>query len=106
MAKRAAAVTVLAVASLLLLKKVENRLRRDNYVSIKVWSDDVDGQMTRVEKLITDRRMQVLNVSIEKDVHQKVIYLEFEVRSTTREVASDLIEGIAATGGVKKVGLE
>jgi putative Mg2+ transporter-C (MgtC) family protein len=102
----ATTVTVLAVLSLLLLKKVENRLRRDNYVSIKVWCDDLDGQMSKIEKLITDSRMEVVHVGIEKDVHQKEIYLEFEVRLTTGWLASDLIDSIVATGGVRKVGLE
>lgn len=102
----AATVTLLAVASLLLLKMVENRLRRDNYVSIKVWCDDTDGQMARIERLITDSRMEVVHVSIEKDVPQKEIYLEFDVRFTTRELASDLIDSIVATGGVRKVGME
>jgi len=99
-------VTVLAVLSLLLLKKVENRLRRDTYVSIKVWSADLEGQMAGIEKLITDCRMEVLNVSIEKDVQKGVICLEFHVRRSTRELACNLVDNIVALGGVRKVRLE
>jgi putative Mg2+ transporter-C (MgtC) family protein len=99
-------VTVLAVLSLLLLKKVENKLRRDTYVSIKVWSADLDGQLAGIEKLITDCRMEVLNVSIEKDVQNGVICLEFHVRRSTREFACDLLDNIVALGGVRKVRLE
>jgi putative Mg2+ transporter-C (MgtC) family protein len=99
-------VTVLAVLSLLLLKKVENRLRRDTYVSIKVWSADLEGQMAGIEKLITDCQMEVLNVSIEKDVQNGVICLEFHVRRSTRELACNLLDNIVALGGVRKVRLE
>jgi putative Mg2+ transporter-C (MgtC) family protein len=99
-------VTVLAVASLLLLKKVENKLKRDTYVSVKVWSADLDGQMSGIEKLITDCRMQVLKVDIEKDVQNGIICLEFYVKHSTREVACNLVDNIVALGGVKKVRLE
>jgi putative Mg2+ transporter-C (MgtC) family protein len=102
----ASVVTVLAVLSLLLLKKVENRLRRDTYVSIKVWSADLEGQMAGIEKLITDCQMEVLNVSIEKDVQNGVICLEFHVRRSTRELACNLLDNIVALGGVRKVRLE
>ena len=105
MYQAAIVVTVLAVLSLLLLKKVENRLRRDTYVSIKVWSADLEGQMAGIEKLITDCRMQVMNVSIEKDVRNGVICLEFHVRRSTREVACNLVDNIVALGGVRKVRL-
>jgi len=106
MYQAAIVVTVLAVASLLLLKKVENRLRRDAYVSVKVWSADLEGQMVGIEKLITDCRMQVMNVSIEKDVLNEVICLEFHVRHSTHELACNLVDNIVALGGVSKVRLE
>lgn len=99
-------VTVLAVASLLLLKKVENKLDRDTYVSVKVWSADLDGQMAGIEKLIIDCRMQVMNVSIEKDVENESILLEFYVRQSSRELACNLVDRIGAVSGVRKVRLE
>ena len=98
-------VTVLAVTSLLLLKKVENKLKRDTYVSVKVWSADLDGQMAGIEKLITDCQMEVMNVSIEKDVQNESILLEFYVRQSSRELACNLVDNIGAVSGVKKVRL-
>lgn len=102
----ATAVTVLAVVSLLLLKKVENLLKRDTYLTVKIWSSDIEGQMPRLEKLITDCGISVLNVGIEKDVAKGEIYLEFDVRYSTRKLACDLVDQIVATGGVRKVSVE
>jgi putative Mg2+ transporter-C (MgtC) family protein len=99
-------VTVLAVLSLLLLKKVESKLRRDAYASLKVWSADLEGQMAGIEGLITDCRMEVMNVSVEKDVRNGAICLEFQVRRSTRELECNLVDNIAALGGVRKVRLE
>jgi putative Mg2+ transporter-C (MgtC) family protein len=106
MYQAAIVVTVLAVLSLLLLKKVENKLKRDTYVSIKVWSADLEGQMAGIENLISDCQMEVMNVSIEKDVRNGVICLEFHVRRSTRELACNLVDNIVALGGVRKVRLE
>jgi putative Mg2+ transporter-C (MgtC) family protein len=99
-------VTILAVVSLLLLKRVENRLRRDTYISVKVWSADVDGQMARIEKLISDCRMQVINVGIAKDLAKREVCLDFYVKQSSREMACNLVDAIAAVGGVMKVRLE
>ncbi|KAF0220070.1 MAG: putative Mg2+ transporter-C (MgtC) family [Geobacteraceae bacterium] len=99
-------VTMLALVSLLLLKKVENKLSRDTYSSVKVWSADMEGQMGRIEKLLADCQVQVMNVSIEKDMESRDIFLEFEVKYSARELACNLVNVIVATSGVKKVRLD
>jgi putative Mg2+ transporter-C (MgtC) family protein len=99
-------VTALAVTTLLLLKKVENKLRRDTYVSVKVWSRDVDGQLERIRQLLTDCRMAVVDVSIEKDLETQELYLEFDVRTGAHETGGELVDSIIATDGVRKVRIE
>ncbi len=99
-------VTVLAVINLLLLKKVENRLRRDTYVSVKVWSKDVEGQLERIRQLLSDCRMEVVDVSIERDLETHELYLEFDVRTGVHEGGGQLVDSIIATDGVKKVRIE
>jgi putative Mg2+ transporter-C (MgtC) family protein len=99
-------VTLLAVGSLLVLKKVEGVLRRDAYSAVKVWSMDLDGQMVRLEKLVENFNMRILNACVERDIEKKEIFLEFEIKLTDREVAYQMIDTIVATSGVKKVRLE
>lgn len=96
-------VTALALASLLLLKKVENQLGRDTYSSVKIWSADLEGQLGRIEKLLADCRVHVVNVSIEKDMEIREIFFEFEVKYNSSELTCDLVNTVAATSGVKKV---
>lgn len=61
-------VTAISLAALLLLKRVEGLLSRDMYTSVKVWSDDLEGQLERIEHILQECRLQVLTMSVERDV--------------------------------------
>jgi putative Mg2+ transporter-C (MgtC) family protein len=102
----ATVVTLMAILSLLLLKKVESRLNRDAYVSLRVWSSDVEGQLARFEEIITACRMRVINITIEKNVENREIAISFFIQHSTRELASQLVDSLASVAGVKKVRLE
>jgi putative Mg2+ transporter-C (MgtC) family protein len=96
-------VTGLAFISLLLLKKVENILKRDNYVAVKVLSVDLEGQIERVELAMLNFQIEVLSMALEKDLENQTILLDFQVRHNTRKLASALSDRIALIGGIKKV---
>jgi putative Mg2+ transporter-C (MgtC) family protein len=96
-------VTLLAVLSLLLLKKVENRIRKDTYTAVKVWSTDLDGQLARVEKNMAECQVEVLNLSVEKDLENGSISLDFYVKHKTDVIIGNLLDRIALIPGVKKV---
>jgi len=101
-----AVVTLVAIGSLLLLKKVEGSLTRDTYSAIKVWSMDLEGMMPRIEQLVESFNLQVLNACVEHDLEKREIFLEFEIKLTDRHVAYRIIDGIVATEGIRKVRLE
>lgn len=101
-----AVVTLVAIGSLLLLKKVEGGLRRDTYNAVKVWSMDLEGQMPRIEKLLEGFNLQMLNACVEHDLENQEIFLEFEIKLTDRHVAYRMIDGIIAIEGIRKVRLE
>jgi putative Mg2+ transporter-C (MgtC) family protein len=102
----AALVTTLALASLLFLKKIEGRLSRDTYVTVTVWSVDLEGQISKIEQLLQDCLMKVVKLNIEKDMEHNEVKLKFETKLSTREMACRLIDGISGTSGVKRVRLD
>ncbi|RPJ09226.1 MAG: MgtC/SapB family protein, partial [Deltaproteobacteria bacterium] len=102
----AIAVTVLAFLSLLLLKKVETRLKRDTYIRVKVWSADLEGQITRVEQAMRLYHIEVLDMSIQKDVENGTIALDFRLRHHTRKLGSELADGLACIQGIKRIWIE
>ncbi len=99
-------VTAIAILNLLLLKKVEYRLKRDTYSTVKVWSADLAGQMARLTELLEQCQMQVVKTSVDKDMVRGEIFFDFEVKSSARQMTCDVVELIVAMAGVKKVRLE
>lgn len=99
-------VTILAFVSLLLLKKVENLIRRDTYIAVRVWSEDLEGQPAKIEQIMESCQVYVMNMIVEKDVEKRVVFLEFQVRYRTRRLGCDLAEMLAGLEGVKKVRVE
>jgi putative Mg2+ transporter-C (MgtC) family protein len=99
-------VTLFAVASLLSLKKIENWLTKDTYRSIRVWSEDIDDQTARIVTLLESFRLQPLNLTFEKDVKGKEIYLGFEIKVGKRDTAQKVLDSIAALQGVLRVRLD
>lgn len=99
-------VTLLAVTSLLLLKKIENRLKKDTYSCVKVWSEDIGNQLERVEELLAVHGLKLLNAIVERDLQNREIFLAFEIKLGTTEVARNLLGKIADIPGIRRVRLE
>lgn len=99
-------VTLLAVISLLLLKKVENLLKRDTYSSVKIWSEGIDNHLIRIEELLGGYGLQLMNAIVEKDVSNRETFIAFEIKLSNRDIAYRLFENIATIPGVKKVRIE
>ncbi len=99
-------VTLLAVVSLLLLKKIENLIKRDTYSCIKIWSDDVNDQMEKIEELLVVCQLKFLNAIVEKDVVNRQVFIAFETKLGARDVVDKLLGKIVNIPGVRKVRIE
>lgn len=99
-------VTIIAIGSLLLLRKVEDTLRRDTYSAVKIWSVDREGQMARVEGLLAGFGMRMLNACVEHDLENQEVYFEFELKLTSREAGYRVVDSLMALEGMKKIRLE
>jgi putative Mg2+ transporter-C (MgtC) family protein len=96
-------VTLLAVLSLLLLKKVENLIRKDTYISARVWSSDLEGQQERLEKCFEECLVTVVSFSIEKDIVNDTTILDFFIMHKTNILIGELTDSIALVPGVRRV---
>jgi putative Mg2+ transporter-C (MgtC) family protein len=99
-------VTVLALVSLLLLKRLENALSRDTYTSLKVWSEDREGQVALLEVQLSNCEMQILDVSVERDKTARSLFVEFDIRYRRHRIPCDLIETVMGLDGVVRVRLD
>jgi putative Mg2+ transporter-C (MgtC) family protein len=98
-------VTVLSLISLLLLKKIENMLGRDTYLTVRICSDARDGQMTKIEAVLADCNFEVVNVNIERNLEIRELQLDYQVKITSRRMACDLVDRVATLDGIKRVAL-
>ena len=96
-------VTLLAVVSLLLLKKVEGFIKKDVYLTIRLWSSDASGILSQVEQILRQCQIELVDVSVERDVAAGIIHYELETRHRSREVSCDVAAKLGALPEVKKV---
>ncbi|AAR35305.1 MgtC/SapB family protein [Geobacter sulfurreducens] len=99
-------VTAISLAALLLLKRVEGLLSRDTYTSVKVWSDDLEGQLERIEQILQECRLQVLTMSVERDMTAASLRLTYQVKVTSRGHACGIMDAVVSVAGVKRVRID
>ncbi|GAM11607.1 hypothetical protein OR1_03923 [Geobacter sp. OR-1] len=71
-----------------------------------VWTEDHEGQIDRVEQLLSDCRMEMINVVIEKNLDLKSVLLEIDVKSRSRDECNRLVDRLSSIHGVSRIRLE
>ncbi|WP_306533845.1 MgtC/SapB family protein [Geobacter sp.] len=99
-------VTVISLATLLLLKRVEGLLKRDTYNSVKIWSDDVAGQLGRIERILKDGELEIIDFNVEKDIDAARIFFKFQVKYSMRGKKVEVVDALVSVDGVRKVRLD
>ena len=95
-------VTVIALVSLVALKKIEGVLSRDRYAMLKVESDDVDGQLEQIIQAVEAIGFQLTPFGVERKA-SGVLVFELQVKMLGKSISTDTINRIATLDGVKGV---
>ena len=96
-------VTVVALISLLLLKQVEKRLRRDMYLIVKVWGNDTDDFVTRVYAALSSCGIAHFDAKFDKNVERQQMFMEVQVKRARKGSVTDIIAALSLLDGVKRV---
>lgn len=99
-------VTSLAVLNLVFLKKLENRLKKDTYFRVLIWADDVSMQIEKIQSLLGRCSMQIVNVVIDRDLKQKTVLLEIDVKGNSRDECNRLTAELSEIESVTRIRLE
>lgn len=102
----AISVTLVALASLLLLKQVENRLPKDHYFQVQIWGEDDADLAAQIDAALRERGVTPLGGKYDKDVAQQRLFMEFQVKLSEKASAGELLEGLSALAGIKRVRVE
>lgn len=98
-------VTVVSLASLLLLKKLEGMLTRDTYVYLRVWSENLPDQMHKIEAHLRNCKIEVINSSMERNVETAQLHVSYHVKYNSNRISCNPVDAIAEIDGVKRVSL-
>lgn len=100
------AVSIITVVSLVGVKRVEKRLRRDWYQELTVVSAEVPGQVERVQEIIDRYGFKVVNSGLGKDLENREMTLTFLLRQRTVRPQHQALQEVFALEGIKRVNLK
>lgn len=98
-------VTLISLASLLLLKRVEKKLNRDTYLYLRVWSEDLPLQMDRIESRLAECDLYSQHMSIEKNIATAELHLVYQIKYNAKSLPADPVHTLASLAGIKRVAM-
>ena len=96
-------VAVITVLSLVGLKPLEKRLRRDWYQEMAVVSTDLPGQVERIQEIIDRYGLKVVNSGLSKDLEKQEVTMTFLLRQRTVQPQRQALQEVFALEGIKRV---
>lgn len=93
------------VVSLVGIKFFERRLKKDWYQEMTIVSQDLAGQFSRIQEVITKHASEVVNFGISKDLDKKEVTASFLLRIRTAHPDRQMLQEVFELSGVKRVDL-
>jgi len=102
----ALSVTLIAIASLLLLKQLESRLPKDAYFYLQIWGDNDSQLVQRIDEALSGHLVQPLAAKYDRDLVEHSFFIEYQVKLAGKRGAVDLVEVLSRVQGVRRVRIE
>jgi putative Mg2+ transporter-C (MgtC) family protein len=99
-------VTAIALASLLLLKEIEKKLRRDKYIMVRIWGESSEDFISRIYAVLTACDIDPVDAKFEKNIELQRMYIEFNTKASATCGPAQLLAELAAAQGVKRVKID
>jgi putative Mg2+ transporter-C (MgtC) family protein len=99
-------VTALTLLSLLGLKALEKRMRKDWYQEMEIVSDDVPGLLGHIQEILARHQFKIMNSGLRRDLSQKEMIASFSLVRRTNHPDREVLQEIFELKGVKRVGLD
>lgn len=98
--------TVLALASLLALKKLEAVINKDIYFQITLLSTDLPGQLERIGEVVRGCKAELMETAVKRDVQAETIHFDFRVKMSSRPTSCRLLDLLSGLEGVRQISLK
>ena len=100
------AVTGLTLVSLVGLKALERRLKKDWYKEMTVVARDEAGQLNHIQEIIAKNQFEIVNFGLKKDLERQEIRASFLLRVRSVHPSRQVLQEVFAVEGVKSVDLD
>ncbi len=95
--------TGITVAALIWLKILEKKLSKDWYKQIVIVSEDIAGQMDRIQQILDRYGATVTNLSLRRNLIEKETKADYRIRLRTVQTDRNLLKEVFEIEGVKCV---
>ncbi len=100
------AATALVIFALFVLNVVEGKMKASWYKLICVVCKDDPAEMARVERILKDHDIHVLDLTFDRDVGQGMITITYNVRLRDRRQTGAVYSALAQHEGLQSVKME
>jgi len=102
----ASVVTALAIFSLLGLKVLERRMRKDWYQEVEVVTEDQPGIIPRIQEILEKHHYHVVNIGLKRDLQNQEVTANFSMVHRTVRPNRAVLEEVFDLMGVKRLGIQ
>jgi putative Mg2+ transporter-C (MgtC) family protein len=95
--------SAIAILSLTGLKKFEKKLSKDWYKEIVIVSEDMEGQLDRIQNVIDRYRIKVIGSGLRKDLQKKEMVVSLRLRLRAIKPDESLLQEVFEIEGIKRV---
>ena len=95
--------TVLALLSLIFLKKLEPIIKKDRYLDLTVTARNRPGLQDEIERLFLARGMQITDIRSHVDLLHGEVTFEYVLTQHRRRMGRELTEEVSILDGVHKI---
>jgi uncharacterized membrane protein YhiD involved in acid resistance len=95
--------SAIAILSLMGLKKFEKKLSKDWYKEIMIVSEDMEGQLDRIQNVIDRYKIKVIGSGLRKDLQKKEMVVNFRLRVRAIKPDQSLLKEVFEIEGIKRV---
>jgi putative Mg2+ transporter-C (MgtC) family protein len=99
-------VSAIALGSLIGLKSWEKKISKDWYQEMVVISEDVEGQVERVQAIIEKHDSKVTRFGVKRNLEKKEITMNFRLRSRAIHPSRKMYGEVFGLQGIKQVELK
>jgi len=95
--------TVIALVSLIYLKKLEPIIKKDRFLFLTVTADRREGLLAEMEKIFEENQLRIADIESDLDLENNQVRYEFIITQHHRRIGKDLTEQISAIDSVKRI---